>query len=167
MDSDWFGGATVSKDPWDTDTMWDKDAMWGKDAMWDNTQKDTKSTEHPISLRSLDSNFINNIISLKHHCYDITVLQVPLDSDDAQSMVPLQNYITMLSTIYAVLMNAPYDTKTQKLLPASVQEKMAPLLEWIRQFCETNRDPSTRLPFQSYLRMNIIENPYVQSKIIE
>ena len=158
MDSDWFGGATESKDPWDKDTMWDES--------WHDDTQDTQGT-HETTLRSLDPNFINDLIALKHHCYDITVLQIPLDSEDAQSMVPLQHYITMLSTIHTVLLNAPYHTEKQTSLPASVQEKMAPLLEWIRQFCETNRDPADRIPFQSYLRMNIIENPYVQSKIIE
>lgn len=152
MDSDWFGGATRSKDPWDKDTMWE----------WQNDTQETDDT----ALRSLDPTFINNLIALKHHCYDITVLQVPLDSKDAQSMVPLQHYITMLSTIYTVLLT-PYDTEQLASLPASVQEHLAPLREWIRQFCETHRNPVDRIPFQSYLRMNIIENPYVQSKIIE
>lgn len=158
MDSDWFGGATRSKDPWDKDTMWE----------WQNDTQETDDTQEidDTPLRSLDPNFINNLIALKHHCYDITVLQIPLDSEDAQSMAPLQHYITMLSTIYTVLMT-PYDTEKLASLPVSVQEHLAPLLEWIRQFCEINRDPVDRIPFQSYLRMNIIENPYVQSKIIE
>ena len=159
MDSDWFGGATERKDPWDKDTMWE----WQNDT--EHTQ-DKDQTEH-TTLHSLDPHFINDLIALKHHCYDITVLQVPLDSEDAQSMAPLQRYITMLSTIHTVLLNAPYDTAQLASLPASVQTRMTPLLEWIRHFCETHRDPVDRIPFQSYMRMNIIENPYVQSKIIE
>ena len=157
MESNWFGKATVSKDPWNKDTMWE-----------DTTQDDTEreETEYPISLRALDPTFINDLISLKHHCYDITVLHVPLDSERAQSMDLLQDYITMLSTIYTILLCAPYGTEQQTSLPASVQKQMAPLLEWIRHFCETNRDPVDRLPFQSYLRMNIIENPYVHIKIM-
>lgn len=162
MDSDWFGGATRSKDPWDKDTMWE----WQNDTQDKDQTDQTEHTDHPISIRSLDPTFINNLIALKHHCYDITVLQVPLDSKDAQSMVPLQHYITMLSTIYMVLLT-PYDKEQLASLPASVQEHLAPLREWIRQFCEAHRNPVDRIPFQSYLRMNIIENPYVQSKIIE
>jgi len=157
MDFDWFGGATERKDPWDKDTIWDDM----------DTDTQTERTENSISLRSLDPHFINDLISLKHHCYDITVTQDPLDSDRAQSMDSLQDYIRMLSTIYTVLLNAPYDTEQRTALPASVQEHLAPLLEWIRQFCETNHNPADRIPFQSYVRMNIIENPYVQSKIIE
>jgi hypothetical protein len=46
---------------------------------------------------------------------------------------------------------------------------MAPLLEWIRHFCETNRDPVDRLPYQSHLTSNLKEAPYDQteSKIME
>jgi hypothetical protein len=84
-------------------------------------------------------------------------------------MAPLQDYINLLFKVHMILLKAPYDTEQQKSLPASVQTKLAPLLEWIRQFCETNRDPVDRLPYQSHLTSNLKENPYDQteSKIIE
>jgi hypothetical protein len=131
--------------------------MWGGD------------TDRPASLRSLDPTFITHLSDLKHHCYDITVTNDPLDSERAQSMAPLQDYINLLFNVHMILLKAPYDTEQQKSLPASVQTKLAPLLEWIRQFCETNRDPVDRLPYQSHLTSNLKENPYDQteSKIIE
>ena len=151
MDSD---GETVSED------------SWGEDAMWGG---DTEDTDRPASLRSLDPTFITRLSDLKHHCYDITVTKDPLDSERAQSMAPLQDYINLLFKVHMILLKAPYDTEQQKSLPASVQTKLAPLLEWIRQFCETNRDPVDRLPYQSHLTSNLKENPYDQteSKIIE
>jgi hypothetical protein len=151
MDSD---GETVSED------SWSEDAMWGED---------TEDTDRPASLRSLDPIFITNLSALKHHCYDITVTNDPLDSERAQSMAPLQDYINLLFKVHMILLKAPYDTEQQHSLPASVQTKLAPLLEWIRQFCETNRDPVDRLPYQSHLTTNLKENPYDQteSKIIE
>lgn len=152
--SDWFGGATVRADSWDNDTIWNED----------NIQDDT---ERPVSLHSLDPNFIRDLLTLKHHCYDITVTQDPLDSERAQRMEPLQDYITLLSKVHTLLRNAPHGTTQDTSLPASVQINMVPLLEWIRHFCETNRDPVDRIPFQSHLRANLIENPYVQSKIME
>jgi hypothetical protein len=155
--SNWFGGAAVHEDTWSKDDKWEEDTKWGT-----NWEENT-----PVSLRSLDPTFIRDVTSLKNHCYDITVTKDPLDSERAQSMDPLQDYITLLSNVHRVLQNAPYDTEELKMLPVSVQTKLAPLLEWIRQFCETHRDPVDRIPFQSYLRMNIIENPYVQSKIME
>jgi hypothetical protein len=153
MDSDWFGGVTASTNSWD---QWEEDAMWGGE------------TER-LSLRSLDPTFIADLTALKHHCYDITVLQIPLDSERAQSMAPLQDYINLLSAVHMILLKAPYDTEQQTSLPASVQTKMAPLLEWIRHFCETNRDPVDRLPYQSHLTSNLKEAPYDQteSKIME
>jgi len=152
MDFDWFGGATVSTNSWREDTRWEEDDMWGGD------------TEHHVSLRSLDPTFITDLTALKHHCYDITVTNDPLDSERAQSMAPLQDYINLLSTVHTILLKAPYDTENQKSLPASVQTKMAPLLEWIRHFCETNRDPVDRLPYQSHLTSNLKEAPYDQTE---
>jgi len=154
MDSDWFGGATVSTNSWD---QWEEDAMWGGE------------TERPVSLRSLDPTFIADLTALKHHCYDITVLQIPLDSERAQSMAPLQDYINLLSTVHMILLKAPYDTEQHTSLPASVQTKMAPLLEWIHHFCETHHDPADRLPYQSHVTSNLKETPYHQTpnKIME
>ena len=119
------------------------------------------------SLVPLDSLFIEHVANLKYHCYDITVLQVPLDSDNAQSVDLLQNYINLLSTVYMILQNASHDIDQTKSLPLSVKERLAPLLQWIRNFCKTNQDPVDHIPFKSYLRMNIIENPYIQGKINE
>jgi hypothetical protein len=157
--SDWFGGALPTADPWNT--AWDK-------TEWDNTE-DTNGAQgedidHPLSLRSLDTTFITGLCDLKHHCYDITVTNDPLDSERAQSMAPLQDYIIMLSTVHMILLKAPYDTEQQKSLPASVQIKLAPLLEWIRRFCETHRDPIDRIPYQSHLTTNLKENPFIQKE---
>lgn len=154
MDSDWFDRKTVSE------------GSCGEDAIWGG---DIEHTERPASLRSLDPTFIIHLSALKHHCYDITVTNDPLDSERAQSMAPLQDYINLLFKVHMILLKAPYDTQQQKDLPASVQTKLAPLLEWIRQFCETNRDPVDRLPYRSHLTSNLKENPYDQteSKIIE
>ena len=151
MDSDWFGGA-LSTDPWKTE--WDTE--WGDTEDTHETQKD--------AIRALDPIFITGLCDLKHHCYDITVTNDSLDSERAQSMVPLQDYITMLSTVHMILLRSPYDTEQQKSLPASVQTKLAPLLEWIRRFCETNRDPIDRLPYQSHLTTNLKENPFIQKE---
>lgn len=149
MDSDWFGGETAGK------------GSWGEDEMWGG---DTEHIERPASLRSLDPTFIIGLNALKHHCYDITVTNDPLNSERAQSMAPLQDYINMLFKVHMILLKAPYDTQQQKDLPASVQTKLAPLLEWIRQFCETNRDPVDRLPYQSHLTSNLKENPFIQKE---
>jgi len=154
--SDWFGGAMAE----DTHDTW-KDTTWGGDTTWE------EDTEHPVSLRSLDPTFIDYLNDLKHHCYDSTVTKDPLDSERAQSMDPLQDYINLLSAVHRILLDASYGTGQQTSLPASVQTKLDPLLEWIRQFCETNRDPVDRIPFQTYMLMNLIENPYIQRKIIE
>ena len=160
MDSDWFGGALSTADPWNT--------------TWDETEEteeieETEGTNgtngaQGEAIRALDPTFITGLCDLKHHCYDITVTNDSLDSERAQSMAPLQDYITMLSTVHMILLRAPYDTEQQKSLPASVQTKLAPLLEWIRRFCETNRDPIDRLPYQSHLTTNLKENPFIQKE---
>lgn len=154
MDSDWFGGALSTADPWNTE--------WDETEYTNGTQG--KHIDRPLSLRALDPAFITGLCDLKHHCYDITVTNDPLDSERAQSMAPLQDYINLLFKVHKILLKAPYDTEQQKSLPASVQTQLAPLLEWIRQFCETNRDPIDRLPYQSHLTTNLKENPFIQKE---
>lgn len=149
----WFGGEETSYE----------DGVYHEDS--DEDHQDHQDAEE--SLQPLDPVFIEQVADLKRHCYDITVLQVRLDSEDAQRMDLLQDYIKMLFTIHMILQNASHDREELKSLPLSVQERLTRLLEWIRTFCETHRDPVDRIPFQSYLRTNIIENPYIQRKIME
>jgi len=147
---DWWGGKVSHENGWDMEFM-----------------EDTEHTEQHEDLRPLDHTFMTDLIVLKHHCYDLTSTKDSADSDRAQSMAPLQEYVTLLSTIHDILQSALCGKEQHASLPASVQERMDPLLEWIHAFHKTHPDPVDRLPIQSYLRMNMKEYPYVQIKIME
>ena len=128
----------------------------------DNNDDDEiiQNEEVPIDI---DENFKNNVVNLKHELYENTVLSPKLNTDEAQSMDPLEKYLENINNVYILSINAQKGKINNNLnnFPKDTRELISNLLIWIAKYFKKNEVVDT-IPYKRYIEQSFKEYPFVQ-----
>ena len=129
----------------------------------DNNDDDEiiQNEEVPIDI---DENFKNNVVNLKHELYENTVLSPKLNTDEAQSMDPLEKYLENINNVYILSINAQKGKINNNLnkFPKDTRVLISNLLSWIADYFKKNEVVDI-IPYEKYIEKSFKEYPFVQT----
>jgi len=119
-----------------------------------------QNEEPPIDI---DENFKNNVVNIKHELYEKTVLSPELNTNEAQSIDPLEKYLENINNVYILSVNAQNGKINNNLdkFPKETRELISNLLIWIADYFKKNQVADT-IPYESYIQKSFKEYPFVQ-----
>ena len=100
----------------------------------------------------IDENFKNNIVNLKHEIYENTVLSPELNTNEAQSIDPLEKYLENINNVYILSVNAQNGKINNNLdkFPKETRELISNLLIWIADYFKKNQVADT-IPYKLFI----------------
>lgn len=125
-----------------------------------------QNEEKPISI---DENFKNDVLNIKHIIYENTILSPELGTTAAQSLQTLQDYLTNINQVYILSLNAQKGIVNEKDInkfPVKVREPLKRLLNWLSNYFRKNRIPDT-IPYEDYINKSFKEYQFVQVNSFE
>lgn len=125
-----------------------------------------QNEEKPISI---DENFKNDVLNIKHIIYENTILSPELGTTAAQSLQTLQDYLTNINQVYILSLNAQKGIVNEKDInkfPVNVREPLKRLLNWLSNYFRKNRIPDT-IPYEDYINKSFKEYQFVQVNSFE
>jgi hypothetical protein len=142
--------------------------MWGGEInRWNsdsNDSSDTEDLQNETPLKGVDPEFRNTLIKIKQQLYDQIVYSPDEQSNNAQDLGLLQDYLTHLNCIYLLTIHAR-NGLTQyssiETLPVSLQASIRDLLQWIHEYFHNNVKEDT-LPYSRTIDQVLHEDPFVQ-----
>jgi hypothetical protein len=131
-----------------------------------NDNNDNNMNEDISELQSPSQEFINHVTRMKQLVYNGIIFgNEEENSDDAQSLRLVEQYVNVLGGIYAHLMSASHDANSENRLrsvPQGAQEAVSRLIEWYQRFLENNKAVEDRIPYESYLKNSLKHHPFIQ-----
>jgi len=126
-------------------------------------EDDDQIIQNEESPMDIDENFKNNIVNLKHEIYENTVLSPELNTNEAQSIDPLEKYLENINNVYILSVNAQNGKINNNLdkFPKETRELISNLLIWIADYFKKNQVADT-IPYESYIQKSFKEYPFVQ-----
>jgi hypothetical protein len=126
-------------------------------------EDDDQIIQNEESPMDIDENFKNNIVNLKHEIYENTVLSPELNTNEAQSIDPLEKYLENINNVYILSVNAQNGKINNNLdkFPKEIRELIGNLLIWIADYFKKNQVADT-IPYESYIQKSFKEYPFVQ-----
>jgi uncharacterized membrane protein YheB (UPF0754 family) len=126
-------------------------------------EDDDEIIQNEESPMDIDENFKNNIVNLKHEIYENTVLSPELNTNEAQSIDPLEKYLENINNVYILSVNAQNGKINNNLdkFPKETRELISNLLIWIADYFKKNQVADT-IPYESYIQKSFKEYPFVQ-----
>jgi hypothetical protein len=119
-----------------------------------------QNEESPIDI---DENFKKNVVIVKQTIYEKTVLSPELNTNEAQSIDPLEKYLENINNVYILSVNAQNGKINNNLdkFPKETRELISNLLIWIADYFKKNQVADT-IPYESYIQKSFKEYPFVQ-----
>ena len=138
--------------------------MWPNIEESDDDYNDEDSILNEELPMDIDENFKNNIVNLKHELYENIVLSPQLNTDEAQSINPLEKYLENINNVYILSINAQkgeIDKNKLDQFPEETRELIGNLLIWIADYFKKNQVADT-IPYESYIQKSFKVYPFVQ-----
>lgn len=131
-----------------------------------DNEYDEEYIQNDIPPPSLNEEFVNSILKIKHSVYNNTVLSPELGTPAAQSKQVLQEYLNKINDIYLLAQNAQTthvnNDKKIDTFPPESRESIKFLLNWITEYCNKNTISDT-VPYTDYIRKSFHEYQFVQN----
>jgi len=138
--------------------------IWPNNEESDYEYNDEDSILNEEPPMDIDENFKNNVVNIKHELYEKTILSPELNTDEAQSINPLEKYLENINNVYILSINAQKgEINTNKLnqFPKETRVLISNLLTWIADFFKKNEVVDT-IPYESYIQKSFKVYPFVQ-----
>jgi hypothetical protein len=139
---------------------------------WEESDEDDEYEQNEIPPPTINEDFTNIILNVKHNLYDNIVLSPKLGSNDAQNNKVLEKYLKNVNDVYILSLDAEngrelndIDNKLKKF-PKESREIIKQLLIWIKDFFSKNQIPDT-IPYSDYIRKSFHDYQFVQKKSFE
>jgi hypothetical protein len=132
----------------------------------DDYKHDNDMNEDTSELQYPSQEFIENVTQMKKLVYNAIIFRNENEnSDDAQSLKLVDQYINVLGGIYAYLCSLAQGNPSNDLLrsvPQEAHDAVLRLIEWYRQFLTVNKAIEQRIPYESYLKNSLKHHPFTQ-----
>lgn len=143
---------------------------WVENEDEEYNQEDEEYVQNETSPETLDNNFVNNILGVKHSLYDNIVLAPELGTEKAQSKEVLQEYLNRLNDVYVMSLKAQNGNKFGEqeinMFPEESREAVVQTLNWITDYFSKNRVPDT-IPYADYIRKSLHDYQFIQTNSFE
>lgn len=137
------------------------------DSDTDNNENNDNMNEDMSELQPPSQEFINNVTRMKQLVYNGIIFgNEEENSNEAQSLKLVEQYVSVLGEIYTHLLSPTHDANSENRLrsvPQVAQEAVSRLIEWYRHFLENNRAVEDRIPYESYLKNSLKHHPFIQA----
>jgi len=143
---------------WANDTVNDTD----EDSINDS---DDEYIQNEVPPPEINSEFVENVLKVKHSLYDNIVLSPELGTKEAQSSKVLQAYLKNINQVYILALNAQKGTITDdsvNVFPKGSRESIKFTLKLISNYFTKNRAPDT-IPYSDFIRKSFHEYQFVQN----
>jgi hypothetical protein len=129
----------------------------------ENEGDDDEIIQNEEPPMDIDENFKKNVVIVKQTIYEKTVLSPELNTDEAQSIDPLEKYSKNINNLYILSVNAQKGKINNNLdkFPKETRELISNLLRWIADYFKKNQVADT-IPYESYIQKSFKEYPFVQ-----
>lgn len=143
-----------------------RNRMWGGEInRWESDSSDTEEElQNETPLKGVDPEFHNKLITIKQQLYDQIVYSPDEQSNKAQDLGLLQDYLNHLNSIYLMTIDARNGSthyESIETLPASLQTSIRDILQWIHEYFHNNVKEVT-LPYSRMLDQVLHEDPFIQ-----
>jgi hypothetical protein len=137
---------------------------WNEDT--DSDYENSEYIQNEVPPSSINQEFIDNILEVKHKLYDNIVLSPELGTSKAQSNEVLQEYLNKLNDMYVIAVNAQNGavsiTEIQlNKFPPEARDAIKNTLRWIADYFSKNQIPDT-IPYSDFIRKSFHEYQFVQ-----
>jgi hypothetical protein len=125
--------------------------------------------QNDVPPPSLDREFVENILSIKHSLYDDIILSPQLGTNSAQDNKLTQKYLNDLNQVYILTINAKngnVDDRSLEKYSPKTRELIKKTLNWIHQFFNKNKVVDL-IPYEDYLYRMFREYQFVQDNSFE
>jgi hypothetical protein len=142
-----------------------EDNKWEEDETDSEYEDDEEYIQNEVPPPSLNEEFVNNVLKVKHSLYDNTILSPELGSSEAQSTKVLQDYLNHVNNIYILSINAQNGKISEEDInkfPKESRESIRFVLKWIVDYFSKNQIPDT-IPYSDFLHRSFHEYQFVQN----
>lgn len=137
---------------------------WEQDET-DSEYEDDEYVQNEVPPPSLNDEFVNNVLKVKHSLYDNTILSPELGTSDAQSTKPIQDYLNHVNNVYILAINAQKGQVNETALssfPKESRESIQFVLKWLADYFSKNRIPDT-IPYSDFIHKSFHDYQFVQN----
>ena len=126
--------------------------------------------QNETPLPPVDEQFKNILTDCKRSIYMGIVFSQPEDTNAAQDMYLLDQYLRSLSALYGILNSLPtlqidsidWSKQPWLAIPESAHEKTRSALLWYREYLNRNNRSIDRIPYTDYISNVLHRHPYSQ-----
>jgi hypothetical protein len=130
---------------------------------------DEEYSVNEVPPPSINEEFRNNVLNVKHILYDNTVLSQDLGTARAQDNNLLVDYLKNINQVYILCLNAQkgvVNDEDLKRIPEKAREPLKRVLSWIADYFRKNSAPDT-IPYEDYINKSFREYQFVQDNSFE
>jgi hypothetical protein len=133
---------------------------------------DEEYIQNEVPPNTVDKDFIENVLKVKHSLYDNIVLSPELGTTEAQDNNILQQYLNKIHHMYVLSINAQngikYSDNDEELkeFPSATRDIIKQTLTLITDFFSKNTIPDT-IPYSDFIRKSFHEYQFIQNKSFE
>jgi hypothetical protein len=143
--------------------------QWADDS---DSEYDDGYTQNEVPPPSIDNNFVENVLKVKHGLYDNIVLSPELGTAEVHNSNVLQDYLNKIHHVYILSINAQNgirysdNDKDLSIFPEATRNTIRQTLTWITDFFSKNKIPDT-IPYTDFIRKSFHEYQFVQNNSFE
>ena len=130
---------------------------------------DDEYIANEVPPASINDEFRNNVLNIKHILYDNTVLSPNLGTPSAQDNKLITDYLKNINQVYILCLNAQkgiVNEEDLKRIPEKARGALKNVLNWIADYFRKNRAPDT-IPYEDYINKSFKEYQFVQDNSFE
>lgn len=136
----------------------------------DDTYESINEDTSELHLPSQE--FVEGITRMKQLIYNTIIFgngNENENSDDAQSLKLVEEYVNILSEIYSYLYSLAHTNVSQDQtdiltkIPTNARDGVSQVIDWYRQFLTNNKSSEQRIPYESYLKNSLKHHPFTQA----
>lgn len=149
------------------------DNKWAEnetDEEYNQEEEEEEYEQNETPPETLNDDFVNNILGVKHSLYDNIVLAPQLGTEKAQSKDVLQEYLNRLNDVYVMSVKAQSGNRVNgeqvNVFPEGSRQAIIQTLDWITDYFSKNRIPDT-IPYSDYIRKSLHDYQFVQRDSFE
>jgi len=143
-------------------------------SMWkdDSDSEEEYNEEFNIPPNDIDSDFVNDLLNIKHELYEEIVLTPKLGTSDAQNNNLLNIYLERIRAFYLLSKDAQNGLNSQNnaknihnalvYFSEESQQRIKKILDWIADYF-TKNSVSDTIPYKSYLENHLYVYPFIQT----
>lgn len=142
---------------------------------WNDTDSedeynDEEYVQNEVAPQSINKDFSDNVLNVKHSLYDNIILSPQLGTERAQSQEILQDYLNKLNDMYVMSITAQngkqIDENTLHRFPENSRQIIRQTLNWIADYFSKNRIPDT-IPYSDHIRKSFHDYQFIQDNSFE